>query len=295
MKDKIIKESLHRFSIDGYYNTSMQSIAQNCGISKASLYKYFASKEDLLLQAFEYNLEQMLLRATTLQVDPQKSPREQLIEKIVSELESTKEHRPFMHLVLRTAPPKKNAELMSMFKRTRALLMNWHYDSLEQMYKGNYRGNLWDLVVMFQGTLREYTSLMVDEHKSLNSHDVAHKVVEFVEAAAPVQFTNQALLSEEMMNDYATYRFDEDFEGIEAHKRTLCWHIQDTVEREASAKDRSKLIDAAAKLTEEATHDNPRQFMIESLGRYLADSVSISSELHTLQQLIAAQHAHFQE
>lgn len=81
MKDKIIKESLHRFSIDGYYNTSMQSIAQNCGISKASLYKYFASKEDLLLQAFEYNLEQMLLRATTLQVDPQKSPREQLIEK----------------------------------------------------------------------------------------------------------------------------------------------------------------------------------------------------------------------
>lgn len=206
MKDKIIKESLHRFSIDGYYNTSMQSIAENCGISKASLYKYFASKEDLLLQAFEYNLEQMLLRATTLQVDPQKSPREQLIEKIVSELESTKEHRPFMHLVLRTAPPKKNAELMSMFKRTRALLMNWHYDSLEQMYKGSYRGNLWDLVVMFQGTLREYTSLMVDEHKSLNSHDVAHKVVEFVEAAAPVQFTNQALLSEEMMNDYATYR-----------------------------------------------------------------------------------------
>ncbi|ADZ09616.1 transcriptional regulator, TetR family [Methanobacterium lacus] len=48
-KKKIIKASYTLFESKGYHSTSMDDIAAEVGVSKASLYSYFKSKEDILL------------------------------------------------------------------------------------------------------------------------------------------------------------------------------------------------------------------------------------------------------
>lgn len=44
---KIFGAGLSEFAANGYENSSTNTIVRNCGISKGSLFKYFANKEDL--------------------------------------------------------------------------------------------------------------------------------------------------------------------------------------------------------------------------------------------------------
>jgi AcrR family transcriptional regulator len=56
--DKLRREASALFARRGYGGTSMSEIAERVGVRKASLYNYYASKADLLLDLLEKSLEQ---------------------------------------------------------------------------------------------------------------------------------------------------------------------------------------------------------------------------------------------
>jgi len=56
-KTRIIKKSVKFFSEKGYHQTKMSEIADSLGVSKAALYQYFESKEELFIQVMQYYIE----------------------------------------------------------------------------------------------------------------------------------------------------------------------------------------------------------------------------------------------
>jgi len=56
-KIRIIKKSVKFFSEKGYHQTKMSEIADSLGVSKAALYQYFESKEELFIQVMQYYIE----------------------------------------------------------------------------------------------------------------------------------------------------------------------------------------------------------------------------------------------
>ncbi|MCY3410650.1 MAG: TetR/AcrR family transcriptional regulator [Candidatus Heimdallarchaeota archaeon] len=54
VKEKIVKEAIKVFSELGYHRTKMTDIAKAVQVSKATLYTYFNSKEEIFLQAVEF-------------------------------------------------------------------------------------------------------------------------------------------------------------------------------------------------------------------------------------------------
>lgn len=56
-KNRIIKRSVTFFSNKGYHKTKMSEIADSLGVSKAALYQYFESKEDLFTQVMQYYVD----------------------------------------------------------------------------------------------------------------------------------------------------------------------------------------------------------------------------------------------
>lgn len=54
--DRLRREAAGLFSSRGYGGTSMAEIAQRVGVRKASLYNYYSSKQDLLLELLEDSL-----------------------------------------------------------------------------------------------------------------------------------------------------------------------------------------------------------------------------------------------
>jgi TetR/AcrR family transcriptional regulator, cholesterol catabolism regulator len=56
-KERIVQSSLKQFMQYGFRNVSMDDIATNLGMSKKTLYQYFADKDELVEAALEYDIE----------------------------------------------------------------------------------------------------------------------------------------------------------------------------------------------------------------------------------------------
>jgi AcrR family transcriptional regulator len=52
--DELLEAALHIFAERGYANTKLEDIAAKVGVTKGTIYHYFATKEDLLLRAIEH-------------------------------------------------------------------------------------------------------------------------------------------------------------------------------------------------------------------------------------------------
>ncbi len=59
-RDRIIKCAAELFAESGYKGVSMREISSAAGISKASIYYYFSSKEDLYLSLVVHDMEQLV-------------------------------------------------------------------------------------------------------------------------------------------------------------------------------------------------------------------------------------------
>lgn len=53
-RDAILNAALHEFSLQGYDNASTNAIAKEAGISKALMFHYVSSKQELFLIVFDY-------------------------------------------------------------------------------------------------------------------------------------------------------------------------------------------------------------------------------------------------
>lgn len=56
-REPILAQALRRFALDGFSATSVQDIADDAGVSKATVLYHFASKDDLLTHALAPTLE----------------------------------------------------------------------------------------------------------------------------------------------------------------------------------------------------------------------------------------------
>jgi TetR/AcrR family transcriptional regulator len=72
----ILDRSAKLFAQNGYDRTSMAEVASACGVSKALLYHYYASKETLLFDILSVHLQELL--DATQAVDKSLPPRERL-------------------------------------------------------------------------------------------------------------------------------------------------------------------------------------------------------------------------
>ncbi|QMT84000.1 TetR/AcrR family transcriptional regulator [Companilactobacillus pabuli] len=59
-KKQVLKAAINLFSKQGYYGTSTSQIAEASGMSQATIFKYYKSKEDLLLVILEPLIEHLL-------------------------------------------------------------------------------------------------------------------------------------------------------------------------------------------------------------------------------------------
>ena len=58
-KEKILDATLKTMKKKGYRNTKMEDIAKEVGVSKAALYQYFDSKDDLFKKASQYMIQKI--------------------------------------------------------------------------------------------------------------------------------------------------------------------------------------------------------------------------------------------
>ncbi|MBU8908848.1 TetR/AcrR family transcriptional regulator [Desertibacillus haloalkaliphilus] len=287
MKEKVFKVAIERFSHKGFFFTSMQQIAEDCGMSKATLYKYFESKEDLLIQLFEYTLETMFAKSEEINRVTSLSKKERLQKKIFVELDENLKVRAFLNLVFKSIPIHQNLEVISAIKQSKVTFLNWHRDCLREAYGEQVDLYVWDMSLLFQGTLREYIDLLMYEKKPLDKQEVAAVLVAQLDMIVAGPKTVEPALRAEMMSE------SESVTSIPL-KKSREQMIKDVFRKIKQELDRSRMTslekkeasEAVASLEEELKANEPRKFIVEALCYFLERRIDIKQETPVLLALV---------
>lgn len=82
-KDRIREAAFTMFTGIGYSGVTMEQIARRCGVGKATLYKYFPSKEALLLSCVDYVTEKIGSEVEGILQNPNLPPHKKITEFIL--------------------------------------------------------------------------------------------------------------------------------------------------------------------------------------------------------------------
>jgi AcrR family transcriptional regulator len=110
----IVETAARLFDTAGYSNTSMDAIAKEVGLAKPTLYHYFRSKSDILIEIHETFIDP-LIEAQLARLTQDATPKEQLVgamTDILSLMESRRGHVRVFFEHHRELPPASKRSLV---------------------------------------------------------------------------------------------------------------------------------------------------------------------------------------
>ncbi|WP_339322589.1 TetR/AcrR family transcriptional regulator [Paenibacillus sp. FSL W8-0194] len=184
-KKQILKTALQLFSTQGISSTSMQEIAEYCGMSKGSLYLHFKSKEELEQSIYSYC--EGMIRDSVMQVEQEHllTPKEQLQKQVEVLLNRLVELREFaiMQLHDQHMGGKKPA-LEACIREKHVHALQWFHDKLAVIYGKDIVPHAMDLTLFVTGMLGGYIRMLMIPGLPLNVRRMAERLVMLLDDVA---------------------------------------------------------------------------------------------------------------
>ncbi len=152
---EIIESAIKLFAENGFTNTSIQEIVNDCGISKGAFYNYFHSKEALHIAIFEYYFEQM--RTRTYEIDnEQLPPRDKLTKLLSVPFEQLTQQKDFFMVYMREQSFSINKELRQVMEKTQFEMLSWYQNNLKLVYGEKIADYTGDIIMLIEGIRSSY-------------------------------------------------------------------------------------------------------------------------------------------
>lgn len=140
------------FNKKGFYFTSMQQIADSCGISKGTLYKFFSSKDELFIELFRDCFEQFF---NEMKFDNEKTPLDKLSQAITYQISYFVKNG-FMVLDYRDVAIQSNPKFTHVLNEGQVRLLAWHERCLITAYGDIVEPYLGELLIFLRGIIKSY-------------------------------------------------------------------------------------------------------------------------------------------
>ncbi|WP_026700854.1 TetR/AcrR family transcriptional regulator [Salibacterium aidingense] len=286
--ESIIVTALKMFSEKGYFSTSVQEIVSSCRISKGSFYNYFASKEDLLIEVFRYNHQQILKRAKNVHFDQSLSLKGQLTKIISLELEGIADNREFFLLLQKVVPVQENKKLLPLMKKTKAAMIRLHKDWLLEVYGDKIRPHIWDHVLFLQGAMKEYITLIKENNTTAEPDVFAQGIISKIDILVEHGSQLNPILTDDLMREYEQIaehpgnktKEEEREEQLTAAKARIEYLFSETEDK------KQDYLDAVELLAEEWKKQEPRFFLIHALLAFLREHPELKPHADHMEKVL---------
>lgn len=286
-KEEIMQAAIRFFSGKGYFSTSVQEVAEDCGISKGTLYTYFESKEELLIQVIDYSRMKLFQHTMHLDFDSSLSPKERLIKKIIMQFDAVIENKSFIMMLFGTFIPRSNPRVLYLINKIHVTTMNWYKDCLLEAYGDKVESYIWDFTLLLQGVIKEYTILEIKEDKNINSEEVVRFVVDRLETLIEHTKHVKPILTSNNMTEYETFEEDINFESPKEQIDQTLEEAEKKIYRLSMSKeDQMESISVIRYLRKELDEKNPRRFIIKSLLLYLKNIEGFKPLVKSLETIL---------
>ncbi|MFC5470848.1 TetR/AcrR family transcriptional regulator [Cohnella suwonensis] len=188
-KQTIMESAMRFFSEKGYDGTSIQEIADDCRIAKGSLYKFFPSKEDLLLEIYLTQVNKLHDKLDAIRRDKALDPRDAFIREIECNFEFFFENK-FIMREFKTLS-STSSKIGPYLHRMRSGLIESSKNGLLQYAGKDLEPNIWELVCVLNGITKEFIHLVVFDNKPLNVRDLSAFIADRIDSLANDIRTNK--------------------------------------------------------------------------------------------------------
>lgn len=267
-RNQIMESAIKLFAEKGFFNTSVQEIADESGIAKGSIYKYFPSKEDLLISVFEYYQNMMIEKANEIKKNSSLTPIDYLQEHVILLFDEFQiKNREFLKLHFKEQQNQDSNKIKQFMTRIRRKMMNWNKESLLYVFGDEILPYIWDLVIIFQGMIKEYLMLSIIEKKELDLRKTSEFIVKRIEAVVKELLLNKPkpVLGPEIINE-AGYDSKKNIKPVPEILGNMLRIVQDIPLTKEEKKELAQLIN---KLEAELSKEVRDPIMFKVLLNYL--------------------------
>ena len=281
-KTEILMVAKRKFAEFGFQQVSMQSIAEDCKISKASIYKLFSSKEELLNELIKNNHEQLRNKAALIEADKSLTPDIRFERKIVMEIDSFRENKHLIQMLMFSPPFKESSDLHQHMNNVRGILIKWHQDMLLNLYGKKIEPFKWDMTLNLLGLLNPYLKMMADGAILREPAEVAHEVKLVMDVIVADKLTRPPLLNEK----HIQLHFHADLPEAPGKEKLLHTILLQIHEITANDLQDKSLTEAVDHLEKELAKEEPTSYLIDALLTYLDQHNILKESIRAIRLLL---------
>lgn len=274
----IIEESIKLFAKKGFSSTSVQEIANECGISKGAFYLHFKSKDALLLEMFNHYFQRMQQKIDDVQ-SQNLDPRSKFTNQLRITFEEIADHREFIIMQIREQAIPFNENIDDFLTQMRFNSYLFYKRHLLSIYGKEINTTVWEISLLLQGIFKGFIDLIIIEDAKLSFEDISKAILRRADFLVDgfKQSGDQPVITEEFMNQVIPKDFyKREHEGI---LRTLNeWKAQVSGDLEVTL----------SVLLEEMDKNEPRPAIIKGMLSNLeehADFQGLAGQIRTFYQL----------
>lgn len=286
-KELIIKTAMQLFAVKGSSSTSMQEIAELCGISKGSLYLVFKSKEELERSIYIYCFRMIRDPLYREEQETRKSPREKLRNQIEILLNHVYELREFLLRQIQEYAGKGVTEVPEWLRKWNGPMLTWFQNKLEVLYGKEILPYTGELCLLGHGMIHSYIKVIFNQDSIVPISRFADHLVDLMDIVVAGLIAGQPapLISSTVLDSWL-----EDHEGLQRKNPLQLLKEMKTLLHTVTSLEPQQLEDAMESLTileSEILMPHPRKAIIQGMVSNLQDYPVLINDLKDLKKLIS--------
>lgn len=165
----IIDKAVVLFAEKGYHATSVQEIAENCGIAKGSFYNYFRSKEELLVSVFKHFYETMKGSVGELEKDQSLTGRDKFVGQVAVHIKNMMGNSSLIQMLMQEQMLHISKELDEFLFFIYQDSLEWFRRKVKELYPDLSEEYVLDCAVMMDSLFKGYMEILIRNKEAFNS------------------------------------------------------------------------------------------------------------------------------
>ncbi len=291
LRQSILTSAMGFFAEKGFAATSIQDIANDCGIAKGSLYKIFSSKEDLLIEVFEFKFQNMREQAELIRKDLRLLPLQRLARETLLQLEFIAEFK-FSIQDVQELHAHEGTKLGLYLTSIKAKIMNYYGDCLVHGLGEDVVPYKWDLISVYVGMMKQYTMFGLLLNNPLDPNRVSTYIVDRIEEISDGLLLKkpQPLFDSSVVERFIHQSMGGMQTSTEKIKADLLQHLEMAVSELAIPLSRkTELMDALDILKEQLVEENPRTVLVRAMLDFLSKQQELASYTGQIERIFGCE------
>ncbi|WP_226682809.1 TetR/AcrR family transcriptional regulator [Sutcliffiella horikoshii] len=266
MKDRKLHVLMcaHKLFIEkGFQTTSIQDILDESGIAKGTLYNYFSSKNELLIELFKTLYNKMEKERNDLLIGQDPSDINIFIKQFELQMETNRANK--LISLFEEVIFINDSELKDFIQKSQLRMLRWVHQRFLEIFGEEKREYLWDCAIMYLGILNHGIRYYTMTHdKKLDIHRVVqYSVNRLVKIVEDVAESGEVLVEAESMARWVPQEGDKELPLPHA----ITHAVSDLKKTLSGVADYERLAELLDFIQQELNGKNgiaPRRFLVES-------------------------------